>query len=136
MKLLQLLKAVLLAADGVIIPVVPEAFAVSGIQPLLGQVRSYHEQNPGLEVVGIVASRVPTNRRAAKDALGVLDQVGVPVFKTVIHEATEVNDAHNAGRPALVGRRSRLTEEYEALGAEVLAAITDSITRRESNGWT
>ncbi len=110
----------LLAATHVLIPVLPEAFAVGGVQPLLGRIESFTDRNPGLSVLGLLPSRVPANRIAARDALSALQYLPVRVFNTVIHEATEVNDAHNTGRPALATyRRTRTVEEYEQLAEEV-----------------
>jgi chromosome partitioning protein len=110
----------LLAATHVLVPVLPEAFAVGGVQPLLGRIESFRDRNPDLRVLGLLPSRVPVNRIAARDALSALEFLPVPVFRTVIHEATEVNDAHNMGRPALAtNRRTRTVEEYEQLAEEV-----------------
>lgn len=110
----------LLAATHVLIPVLPEAFAVGGVQPLLGRIESFHDRNPSLKVLGLLPSRVPANRVAARDALAALEYLPVPVLSTVIHEATEVNEAHNTGRPAVATlRRTRTVEEYDRLAEEV-----------------
>ena len=104
----------------VLIPVVPEAWAVAGIIPMLGQVNAYQSVNPLLGVAGIVPSRVPSNRRAARDAVSALDSAGVHVFRSIVKETTEVNAAHNHGIPAVVYSR-RVARDYEAVTDEYLA---------------
>ncbi|MHB8509195.1 MAG: ParA family protein [Candidatus Dormibacteria bacterium] len=52
----------LVAADGVLIPVQPEAYPIKGIAYLLETLEAVREENPALEVIGIL----PTLRRRIK----------------------------------------------------------------------
>ena len=117
-------------SDGVLIPVVPEAWAVAGIAPLVGQIDSYRQVNEKLEILGVLATRVPTNRRAARDAVAALAHSRLNVFAAMIRETTEVNAAHNDGVPAVL-RSKRIAEDYNRLAVE----IDELYRKRDADGY-
>lgn len=120
----------LAAATHVLIPCTAEGLAVEGVGPLLGRLEAYQRDGGPAKVLGIVVQRYRENLVAQRDAFEALRQFPVPVFDTVIHESTAVNEAHNANSPILgpkrrgirVRRRASdrpsIQEEYEALAVE------------------
>lgn len=117
-----LVSSALRCGDHVLVPVVPEAWAVAGIAPLCGQVEAYQSVNPKLRVLGILPNRVPSNRRAAKDAVAALKFADQYVFESVVRETTEVNAAHNHSIPAVL-YSSRVAKDYGAIVDEFLMLV-------------
>jgi chromosome partitioning protein len=118
-----LVSSALRCGDHVLVPVVPEAWAVAGIAPLCGQVETYQTVNPKLRVLGLLPNRVPSNRRAAKDAVAALRFADQYVFSSVVRETTEVNAAHNHGVPAVL-YSNRVAHDYESVVDEFCLLIS------------
>jgi chromosome partitioning protein len=126
----------MVAADGVLTPVVPEDFGAAGIRKInraLAAVRS--EANPGLRLLGYVVSQVN-----AKLAIHVayIEQLraayGEFVMATMIPIAADFKMAVTAGKPVgLLKPRSAAAKAIDALAAELLerAAGGDEAARKE-----
>ena len=124
------LGAVLNAADGVLIPMPPEAGPVTELPTILNAIEaslSYFERP---EVYGVIRTRVWGNsiyRRVAEDQIRVIaDQFGVPLFRNKVPEDAKFGEAHLVGMP--VGAyhpRARSAVAYRYIAYELI----------ERRGW-
>ena len=114
----------LVAADGVIIPVVCEYFALEGLAALtatLHQVRRVF--NGGLEISGVVLTMTDLRTNLGKEVAAEVQSVfGNKVFETTIPRNVRLGEAPGHGKPVVLhAPRSKGTEAYVALAREFLA---------------
>ena len=113
----------LAAATHVIIPTETSYMALGGLQELIKTAEVVRDRmNPGLKVMGIVASRFD---RRTKHATGMADylreQYGDLVFKTMIRQTVRVQEAATFMAPInLHDPRGGGAEDYAAFTEEVL----------------
>lgn len=114
---------VLCAAREVIVPVATHFFALQGLTTLLSRLRYIQGKlNPELRVLGLLATRFDSRTLLAQQVLAKLPEFGLPVFKTVIHEAVRLAEAPSQGRTILEYQgESASAAQYRALAAEVVA---------------
>jgi chromosome partitioning protein len=116
----------LTAANGVLIPVQCEYYALEGLSKLLESVRLVKTHlNPGLEVFGVVMTMY--DRRTKLSQL-VVDEVkdffGERVFATVIPRSVRLSEAPSFGQPiTLFDPSGRGSEAYRRLAKEVIARV-------------
>lgn len=114
----------LVAAQGVIIPLQCEFYAMEGLSQLLRTVRLVKERyNPGLAVEGILLTMYDGRNSLSRQILRqVKDYFGSRVFETIIPRNVRLSEAPSYGKPALlydrncVGSRSYLELAKELLG--------------------
>jgi chromosome partitioning protein len=125
----------MVAADGVLVPVVPEDFGAAGIRKInraLALVRA--GANPGLRLLGYLVSQC--NPKLAIHA-AYIDQLraayGDQVFATMVPIAADFKMAVTAGKPVgLLKPRSAAAKAIDALAAELLRrAAADDADRKE-----
>jgi chromosome partitioning protein len=112
----------LIAADGVIIPVQCEFFALEGIAALIetiDQVRGSH--NPSLEIDGVLRTMYDPRTSLTRQVSQQLEQFfGERVFKTVIPRNVRLAEAPSHGLPVLrYDRLSKGALSYLALASEL-----------------
>ncbi|MCL6526139.1 MAG: ParA family protein [Thermaceae bacterium] len=114
---------VLGAAHEVIVPVATHFFALQGLTTLLSRLRYIQGKlNPELRVLGLLATRFDGRTLLAQQVLAQLPEFGLPVFKTVIHEAVRLAEAPSQGRTILEYQgESASAAQYRQLAEEVLA---------------
>lgn len=112
----------LAAADGILIPVEPEEYAVNGIADLTGTVAQIRQQlNPTLEITGVLLTRCDLRRssvRTVRDDL--IAALGDRVFETMIPFLAEASAAPKNHRSCVSQRGSRIGELYMDVAREVL----------------
>jgi chromosome partitioning protein len=116
----------LTAADGVIIPLECEYFALRGMRLLMDTISKVRDRlNPGLELMGILATMVDTRTLHAREVLDrVHDAFGDAVFKTTISRTIRFAEAPVAGEPIITyAPESRGTDAYRDLAREVMARL-------------
>jgi chromosome partitioning protein len=111
----------LVAADGALVPMIPEALAYLGLVAMDAAIRSVRPVlNPGLDGPRVLRSRWE-NRTL--DARAVLEQAeeafGDRMLQTVVRSDIAVRHAARAGRTVLSGPRCRAADDFRALAAEV-----------------
>lgn len=114
----------LTAADGVIIPLECEYFALRGMALLLNTIEKVRERlNPQLKVEGIVATMLDSRTIHGREVLSrVTDAFGDKLFKTVIHKTIKFAEAPVVGEPILTyATRSAGAGEYRDLAREVMS---------------
>ena len=113
----------LTAADGVLIPMQCEYYALEGLSTLLNTIEQIRDSvNPELEVYGILRTMYdPRINLSNEVSLQLIKHFDRKVFRTVIPRNVRLAEAPSFGRPALLhDRSSRGAISYLALAGEVL----------------
>ena len=113
----------LTAADGVLIPMQCEYYALEGLSALVRTVDQIREAvNPGLEIEGLLRTMFdPRNNLANEVSSQLILHFGVKVFRTVIPRNIRLAEAPSFGTPALYhDRNSRGALAYLALAGEMI----------------
>ncbi len=113
----------LTAADGVLIPMQCEYYALEGLSALLNTVEQIRDSvNPELEVYGILRTMYdPRINLSNEVSLQLIKHFDRKVFRTVIPRNVRLAEAPSFGRPVLLhDRSSRGAISYLALAGEVL----------------
>jgi chromosome partitioning protein len=113
----------LTAAAAVVIPLECEYFALRGMVLLMDTLAKVKERlNPGLEVLGIVATMLEARTIHGREVLSrVSDAFGDKLFKTVIHKTIKFSEAPVVGEPILTyAPSSNGAQEYRDLAREVI----------------
>ena len=113
----------LTAADGVLIPMQCEYYALEGLSALLKTIEQVRASvNPGLEVFGILRTMFdPRVNLANEVSMQLLEHFDRKVFRTVIPRNVRLAEAPSFGRPVLLhDRSSRGAISYLALAGEIL----------------
>ena len=99
----------LVAAQGVICPVVPDALGLRGLRLFLDSLEVIkRELNPGLEVLGVIVTQYDKRSTLHQAALNELQAGGLPVLG-VIKKSVQVARAAGQGLPMTSGE---LAEQY------------------------
>ncbi len=113
----------LTAADGVLIPVQCEYYALEGLTALMNTVKLIKQDlNPDLAVEGVLLTMYDSrNNLAEQVAQEVRKYFGSKVYTTVIHRNVSLSEAPSHGKPVLLyDIRSRGAQSYLDLAKEVL----------------
>jgi chromosome partitioning protein len=114
----------LTAADGVLIPLECEYFALRGVKLLMDTITKVRSRlNPRLEVVGVVGTMYDARTLHTREVLArVVDAFGDQVFHTVINRTIKFPDATVAGEPITTfAASSPAAESYRQLARELIA---------------
>ncbi len=113
----------LTAADGVLIPMQCEYYAMEGLSSLLDTIEQVRDTvNPQLELFGILRTMFdPRNNLANEVSEQLIDHFDRQVFRTIIPRNIRLAEAPSFGRPALLhDRSSRGSIAHLALAGEIL----------------
>ena len=117
----------LAAADGLLVPVQSEFYALEGISKILDLVKRMHEQelNPRLELIGVLLTMFDARTRLSQQVLTELQNyLPDKVFNTIIPRSIRLGEAPSFGQSILqydpngVGAHS-----YRQLAAEFAARV-------------
>lgn len=114
----------LTAADGVLIPVQCEFYALEGLTALMNTITLINQDlNPNLQVEGVLLTMYDgRNNLAEQVAQEVRKYFGNKVYKTMIHRNVTLSEAPSHGKPVLLyDIRSRGAQSYLDLAKEVLS---------------
>ncbi len=114
----------LTAADGVLIPLQAEFYAMEGINQLLNTIRLVKQKlNPDLVISGILLTMFDTRLNLGKQVISdVRDFFTDLVFKTVIYRNVKLGEAPSHGKPALLyDAVSSGAQNYMKLAKEMLS---------------
>jgi chromosome partitioning protein len=114
----------LTAADGVIIPLECEFFALRGVALLIQTIEKIRERlNPQLELEGILATMYDARTLHGREVLArVVEAFGDRVFHTVINRTVRFPETTVAGEPITSYATSSMgAKAYRELAMEVLA---------------
>ena len=127
----------LTAADGVLIPIQCEFYALEGLSALLETVKQVRNTvNPELNIEGLLRTMYDPRNRLATDVSAELEKLfRDKVYKTLIPRNVRLAEAPSFGLPALLhDRSSRGAQAYMELAAEVLADETAAGTADSPSG--
>jgi chromosome partitioning protein len=113
----------LAAVREILVPVEAHVMALDGLAQLLHTVEVVQERlNPELKVSGILACRVDSRTRHARDVVDMLrERSGDLVYQTVIRENVRLAECPSFGQPiTLYDTKSHGALDYRALAQEVI----------------
>ncbi len=117
----------LAAADGVLVPLQCEYYALEGISMLNRVMTQLHDTgvNPRLELLGVVMTMYDGRTRLCPQVVGEVRQYfGERVFETQIPRTTRLAEAPSFGKPIIhYDKYSSGSAAYELLAQEFLARI-------------
>jgi chromosome partitioning protein len=116
----------LTAAEGLVIPIQCEYYALEGLSKLLDSVRLVKTHlNPGLEVFGVVMTMYDSRTKLAQLVVEeVRDFFGDKVFETLIPRTVRLSEAPSFGQPVTVYDPSgKGAEAYRQLAKEVIDRV-------------
>ena len=119
----------LVAAQGVIITMQCEYYALEGLSALLNTIGKIASSvNPGLKVFGLLRTMFDARSSLSNDVAAQLHKhFGEKVFRTVIPRNVRLAEAPSYGLPALqYDRQSKGALAYEALAQEILKRVNDT----------
>lgn len=119
----------LTAADGVIIPLECEFFALRGVALLIQTIDKIKERlNPQLEVLGVLATMYDARTVHAREVLArLVEAFGERTFHTVINRTVRFPETTVAGEPITVYAPSSAgATAYRTLAKEVIARCLDA----------
>lgn len=111
----------LTAADGVIIPTMPDALSLQGVGALMQTIETVKgKANPSLQVMGLLltrySSRALINRAGERQTEGIAAQHGTKLYKTRIRECVALREAQAMQEDIFsYAPRSRGAADYSAL---------------------
>lgn len=131
-----LLSASLMAADLVLIPVMPAPYALQGLEDLSEVIEKMKKYQRNLQVLGVVCTRFDKRTRVSKNSLVELQQIaanlGVHFFDTVIHDDTKLEASSGEHKPIqLHDPNARSADDYANLANEILEKLEMTITHSE-----
>jgi chromosome partitioning protein len=114
------------AADGVLVPLQCEFFALEGLSQLLKTIEQVRNSvNPTLEIHGVVLTMFdPRNNLAGQVIRDVRQFLGSKVFETVIPRNVRVSEAPSHGKPVLL-------YDLKCAGSQAYLKLASEIIRRE-----
>ncbi|KPN73621.1 ParA family protein [Neisseria sp. 74A18] len=113
----------LVAANGVIVPMVCEYYALEGISDLVATVRKIRQAiNPRLDIIGIVRTLYDSRSRLSQEVSEQLQaHFGPQLFNTTIPRNVRLAEAPSHGMPALAyDAKAKGTLAYQELAKELL----------------
>lgn len=113
----------LTAAQGVLIPMQCEYYALEGLSSLLETVRQVRNSvNPGIEIEGLLRTMFdPRNRLANEVSAQLLKHFGDKVYETIIPRNVRLAEAPSFGVSVLIhDKRSSGAKAYMAMAREVI----------------
>ncbi|MDO9557665.1 MAG: AAA family ATPase [Coriobacteriia bacterium] len=116
----------LTAAQGVIIPVQCEYYALEGLSKLLESVKLVKTHlNASLEVFGVLMTMYDARTRLSSQVVAeVRDFFGETVFDTIIPRSVRLSEAPSFGQPITIYNPSgRGAEAYRSLAKEVIGRV-------------
>ena len=114
-----------MSADGVIIPVQTQYYALKGVAALLKIIKTVQARlNPKLKVLGMLPTFYDSRTILGRDMLESLRDLGDhQVFRTVIRQSVKVGEAPTAGVPITVyDPKSDAAKAFIDLAKEVAGA--------------
>jgi chromosome partitioning protein len=117
-------------ADGVLVPLQCEYYALEGISMLNRVLMQLHDNgvNPRLELFGVVMTMFDGRTRLSQQVVSeVREHFRGKVFETMIPRSTRVAEAPSFGKPIIYyDRHSGGAAAYELLAQEVVARLDQS----------
>lgn len=116
----------LVAADDVIIPLVPDAFGAAGLEKIRDYIDQAKEYNEELRVIGCVATMFNGRASQLRTIWKIMDSDVIPVFDTCISDSEVINTALEQRKPVSLHRsKSSVAEDYRNFTKEYVGRVND-----------
>jgi chromosome partitioning protein len=117
----------LVAADGVLVPLQSEFYALEGLSHLMQTIERTREAlNPGLQLAGIVLTMHDRrNNLSEQVAADVRQHLGAAVYDTVVPRNVKVSEAPSHGKPVLL-------YDMRCAGSQAYIHLASELLRREA----
>ena len=116
----------LVAADDVIIPLVPDAFGAAGLEKIKDYIDQAREYNEGIRVIGCVATMFNGRASQLRAIRKIMEKNVIPVFVTCISDSEAVNTALERRKPISLHRsRSSAAKDYRDFTKEYVGRVND-----------
>jgi len=125
----------LVAADGVIITMQCEYYALEGLSSLLETIEQIRQTvNPSLQVEGVLRTMYDTRSLLTKDVTEqLIAHFGDKVFKTAIPRNIRLAEAPSFGLPVMhYDKKSQGAQAYLILAGELLNRTKKKVTKKET----
>lgn len=122
----------LVAADGVVIPMQCEYYALEGLSALMDTINAIRDTlNPDLKIEGIVRTMYDPRNKLTSEVNGqLISYFGDAVYRTVVPRNIRLAEAPSYGKPVLkYDKQSRGAIAYLALAGEVLRRNDEAAAR-------
>ncbi len=122
----------LVAADGVLVPLQCEYYALEGLGYLLGSIsRIKNHYNKKLQLYGVVLTMFDKRNSLCQSvARDVKNHLGEKVFKSVIPRNIKISEAPSYGRPVLI-------YDVKSIGSYAYMELAKEFLKKEEEGiWT
>jgi chromosome partitioning protein len=116
---------VLTAADGVIIPIQCEYYALEGISQLLNTIRLVQQNfNPDFQIDGVLLTMYDARLNLSRQVVGeAKEYFGAKVFRTLIPRNIRLAEAPSFGKPILL-------YDLQSVGAKSYLAVAEELMKR------
>ncbi len=116
---------VLTAADGVLIPIQCEYYALEGISQLLNTVRLVQQNfNPSFQIDGVLLTMYDNRLNLSKQVVAeAKEYFGAKVFRTLIPRNVRLAEAPSFGKPILL-------YDVQSVGAKSYLSVADELIKR------
>ncbi|HEX7528460.1 MAG TPA: ParA family protein, partial [Thermoanaerobaculia bacterium] len=117
----------LVAADGVLVPIQCEYFALEGVTELLTTIERVKENlNPRLALAGVIATMWDERTNLSRQVLEeIRKHFGAAVFQNVVPRSVRLGEAPSFGKPILL-------YAVKSKGAEAYLGVARELLRRDS----
>jgi chromosome partitioning protein len=122
----------MVAADGVVIPMQCEYYALEGLSALMDTINAIRDSlNPDLKIEGIVRTMYDPRNKLTSEVNGqLISFFGDAVYRTVVPRNVRLAEAPSYGKPVLnYDKQSRGAIAYLALAGEVLRRNDEAAAR-------
>jgi len=110
----------LIAADGVIAPVQPMAADLRGLRLFIDSLEGARKRNKKLILIGVLVTQYDSRLNHHQEALQVLENSRLPVFKSIIGRSIRVSESMGVGEPLIdYDTNGQRTAEYIEFTKEV-----------------
>ncbi len=112
----------LTAADGVIIPVAAEFFALRGVALLMQSIEKVQSRiNPSLEIYGVLVTMFTRTLHSDEVLQRIYEAFGDKVFHSVISRSIKLPDANVAAAPiTFFAHNHKTAKEYREVAREMI----------------
>ena len=116
----------LCASDYLVIPVEASPWGLFGLANMFEFLQTTREMAPGLELMGIVITKVDERKNYFKQTRESLKELeDIHVFSSLIHVDSSVEWAQDNSKPVVLYKRnSRSAKEYRELAQEIVSIVT------------
>jgi len=132
----------LVAAQGVLVPIQCEYYALEGLEQLLSTIDLVRDSlNPGLDLKGVVLTMYDARTTLSSDVAGEVQRhLGSRVYDSIVPRSVRLAEAPSYGRPiSLYSPASRGALAYRQLATEFLQrdgrVATSALGRQRADAW-